>query len=375
MEYMENFKTLDSSIVALIILVFIYYNARNRLEKVFISHRVFLGLVRTNILLILSDIGSWVFDGLPGIHFLMLNKIFNLLLFVIEPITGTLWILYVCYQMKQNEKWIKRLKYLLFTLLIMNGLMSIISLHTGWFFYVDSSNIYSRGNLYLVHILYCYILLTYSMYYVYKHRKMIEKRYYYSMLVFILPIALGATLQIIFYGWALAWAGMMVSLLIIYFNMQDSSLNTDYLTGVYNRRQLDKYLEISIKNCTENKTFSALLIDLNGFKKINDTFGHDIGDEAIKAAAQIIKKSLRRDDFVARYGGDEFFAILDNSDISILETAVARLKSNVDTFNQDSGKGFRLSFAIGYAVYDYKLRMKSDDFFKHIDTLMYYNKG
>lgn len=195
------------------------------------------------------------------------------------------------------------------------------------------------------------------------------------MLVFILPIALGATLQIIFYGWALAWAGMMVSLLIIYFNMQDSSLNTDYLTGVYNRRQLDKYLEISIKNCTENKTFSALLIDLNGFKKINDTFGHDIGDEAIKAAAQIIKKSLRRDDFVARYGGDEFFAILDNSDISILETAVARLKSNVDTFNQDSGKGFRLSFAIGYAVYDYKLRMKSDDFFKHIDTLMYYNKG
>jgi diguanylate cyclase (GGDEF)-like protein len=204
---------------------------------------------------------------------------------------------------------------------------------------------------------------------------MIEKRYYYSMLVFILPIALGATLQILFYGWALAWAGMMVSLLIIYFNIQDSSLNTDYLTGVYNRRQLDKYLEISIKNCTENKTFSALLIDLNGFKKINDTFGHDIGDEAIKAAAQIIKKSLRRDDFVARYGGDEFFAILDNSDISILETAVARLKSNVNTFNQNSGKGYRLSFAIGYTVYDYKLRMKSDDFFKHIDTLMYYNKG
>lgn len=372
---MDNFKTLDSSILSLIILVFIYYNARNRLEKVFKSHRVFLGLVQTNIFLILSDIGAWVFDGLPGIHFFLLNSIFNLLLFVIEPVTGTLWILYVYYQIKPNEKRIERLKYLLSALLIINGGMSIMSLHTGWFFYVNDNNIYSRGNIYLIHIIYCYILLIYSMFYVYKHRRTIEKRYYYSMLVFILPITFGATIQIILYGWALAWTGMMVSLLIIYFNIQDSGLNTDYLTGVYNRRQLDKYLEVRIKNSSENKTFSALLIDLNGFKKINDTFGHDIGDEAIKDAAQIIKKSLRRDDFVARYGGDEFFAILDSDDKKFLETAVVSLNRNVDKFNQESEKEYKLSFAIGHAVYDYKQRMKSDDFFKHIDTLMYSNKG
>jgi diguanylate cyclase (GGDEF)-like protein len=203
---------------------------------------------------------------------------------------------------------------------------------------------------------------------------MFEKRYYYSMLVFILPITVGATIQILFYGWALAWSGMTISLLIIHFNIQDSSLNTDYLTGLYNRRQLDKYLKLRIKNSTELKSFSALLIDLDGFKAINDTFGHDIGDGAIKDAAEIIKKSLRRDDFVARYGGDEFFAILDSSDNEVLEAAVTRLKNNVDKFNQESGKGYKLSFAIGYAVYDYELRMKSDDFFKLIDTLMYNNK-
>lgn len=374
MEYMENFKTLDSSILSLIILVFIYYNARNRLERVFTSNRIFLGLVQANIFLILSDIGARVFDGLSGIHFLLLNKIFNLLLFVVEPVTGTLWVLYVCYQIKHNEKCIERLKYVLATLFMINGVMSIASLHTGWFFYVNSSNVYYRGNLYLLHIIYCYILLIYSMCYVYKHRRKIEKRYYYSMLVFILPITLGATIQIIFYGWALAWTGMMVSLLIIYFNIQDASLDTDYLTGLYNRRQLDKYLRIKIKNSTEIKTFSALLIDLDGFKKINDTFGHDIGDEAIKDAAQIIKKSLRRDDFVARYGGDEFFVLLDSSDQNILEATVARLKRNLDEFNQDSKKVYKLSFAIGYAVYDYKLMMKPDDFFKYIDTLMYSNK-
>ncbi|WP_207726528.1 GGDEF domain-containing protein [Anaerocolumna chitinilytica] len=165
-----------------------------------------------------------------------------------------------------------------------------------------------------------------------------------------------------------------MSLLIIYINIQDSSLDTDYLTGVYNRRQLDKYLNIRIKNSNELKTFSAMLIDLDGFKKINDTFGHDTGDEAIKEAAQIIRNSLRRDDFVARYGGDEFFVILDSSDEHILETAVERMKSNVDKFNCNSDKEYKLSFAIGSAVYDYERRMKSDDFFRYIDTLMYNNK-
>ncbi|MFT4144148.1 MAG: diguanylate cyclase [Mobilitalea sp.] len=372
---MDNFKTIDSSVLSLIILFFIYYNARNKLDRVFISHRIFLGLVLTNIILIFSDVGAWVFDGLPGMHYLLLNKFFNLMLFVIEPVAGTLWVLYVSYQIKQNERQLRLFKYMLPILFAFNGVISLASLHTGWFFYVDSNNIYSRGNLYLIHILYCYILLIYSMYYVFKNRKRIEKRYYLSMLVFILPITVGATLQILFYGWALAWSGMMVSLLIIYFNIQDSSLNTDYLTGVYNRRQLDKYLEVKIKNSTEYSTFSAMLIDLDGFKKINDTFGHNIGDEAIKDAAYIIKKSLKRDDFVARYGGDEFFAILDSSDKTVLEIAVERMKRNVDRFNEESQKEYKLSFTIGYAVYDYKVRMKADDFSKYIDSLMYSNKG
>jgi len=65
---------------------------------------------------------------------------------------------------------------------------------------------------------------------------------------------------------------------------------------------------------------------------------------------------------------------LDSCDRNILEATVVNLKSNVDKFNQNSLHGYKLSFAIGYAVYDYKLRMKSDDFFRYIDTLMYNNK-
>ena len=117
MEDMDNFKTIDSSALSLIILIFIYYNARNKLEKIFISHRIFLGLVLTNILLIFSDVGAWVFDGLPGVQFLLLNKVFNLMLFVIEPVAGTLWVLYVSCQIKQNEMQLRFFKYMLLMVL------------------------------------------------------------------------------------------------------------------------------------------------------------------------------------------------------------------------------------------------------------------
>lgn len=371
---MENFKTLDSSILSLIILIFIYYNARSRLDKVFKSNRIFIAMIRTNIILILSDIGAWIFDAMPGYYYLLLNKTFNLLLYVVEPMVGILWILYVCHQIKHSEKQIKRLKYILGISFVVNGVVSIASLCTGWFFYVNNNNLYSRGSVYLLHIIYCYSLLICSMCYVYKYREKVEKRHYYSMLVFILPITVGATIQILFFGWALAWSGMAVSLLVIYFNIQDRSLTTDYLTGLFNRRQLDNYLRIKIKGSNEIRSFSAMLIDLDGFKKINDTYGHDVGDEAIKDAVNIIKNSLERDDFVARYGGDEFFIIFYSGDKDILEAVVARLIINVDKFNKDSEKEYKLSFAIGHDVYDYNSRMKSDEFFKHIDALMYSNK-
>lgn len=372
---MENLKTLDSSILSLIILGFIFYNSRNRSENLFVSHKIFLALVLTNMFLIIFDLGSWAFDGLPGNHFILVNKLINLMLYIVNPVVGILWNFYIHYQVNYDENRVNRLKYILFTLFLINGVLAITSICTGWFFRIDSNNIYSRGSLYWVHIMFAYILLLYSISYIFKHRKIIEKKYYHSMLVFVIPITIGASIQIAFYGWALAWSGMTISMLIIYFNIQNRNLNTDYLTGVYNRRLLDSYLKIKIKRSKQDKSFSAILVDLDGFKKINDTFGHDVGDEAIKDAAQIIRSSLGRDDFVARYGGDEFFIIINSSDQYILENTVKTLKNNVYKFNQYSAKPYKLSFAVGYAVYDSKGKMNSDDFFKYIDEQMYIDKS
>ena len=163
----------------------------------------------------------------------------------------------------------------------------------------------------------------------------------------------------------------MLSLLIVYFNIQNRSLNTDYLTQTYNRRQLDGYIKARIRNSSKDVSFSAILIDLNDFKNINDRLGHDIGDEALKAAVQILSGSLRQDDFVARYGGDEFMIIMDINNHEQLEQAVQRIQQSVDRFNRENVKPYSIDFAMGYAVYENESNMTADDFFRYIDQRMY----
>lgn len=166
----------------------------------------------------------------------------------------------------------------------------------------------------------------------------------------------------------------MLSLLIIYLYIQDQGLTIDYLTGAYNRLHLDNYLNYKIRVSTENKTFSAIIMDLNNFKQINDTYGHVAGDEALKETVKILKGCVNQNDFIARFGGDEFFILLDNDDYKELEYTVKRIKNAVKDYNDNTTLPYKLSFCMGYDVYNINLKADADQFLKHIDFLMYKNK-
>ena len=105
----------------------------------------------------------------------------------------------------------------------------------------------------------------------------------------------------------------IVLLLVVFLNIQNHILYTDYLTGVNNRKRLDAYLNEKVSLSAREKGFSAILIDIDNFKHINDTYGHNMGDEALESTANLLKTCLRTGDF-ARYGGDEFCVVLDVSD-------------------------------------------------------------
>ena len=82
---------------------------------------------------------------------------------------------------------------------------------------------------------------------------------------------------------------MSLSMLIIFLYVQDNLLHVDVLTGLHNRRNLEKYLNVNLRQTQKPKVIGGILLDINDFKHINDTYGHDEGDKALISVAKILK--------------------------------------------------------------------------------------
>lgn len=132
----------------------------------------------------------------------------------------------------------------------------------------------------------------------------------------------------------------------------DTLVSMDPLTGLNNRAQLKRYVS---SEASDKQEYYILMLDLNNFKHINDKFGHVEGDEAIKLAAQAIKRACMDDSlrpFAARYGGDEFIVIVKTGD----EDKAMEFKSKIlwflNTLNQKANSPYEVSTCIGYAKYN-----------------------
>jgi diguanylate cyclase (GGDEF)-like protein len=126
--------------------------------------------------------------------------------------------------------------------------------------------------------------------------------------------------------------------------------NTDELTKIHNRRYFEKIVSNEILRAQRYKYKDGILyFDLNDFKEINDTYGHKIGDEALKTFTQYIKKHLRNSDTFARFGGDEFIALLPFVEKNELVKKIEQLRSN-PIYIESKNKKIRIEYAVGYAI-------------------------
>ena len=130
-------------------------------------------------------------------------------------------------------------------------------------------------------------------------------------------------------------------------------LSKDELTGVANRRFLDFHLQNYIKRAKEfHVGFGVLFLDLDYFKKVNDTYGHLVGDIVLKETAGIIEKNLRNSDLVGRYGGEEFIAILQVDNTRHLRLIAEKLRKAIEdhVFNEEDKK-IKLTVSIGGTLF------------------------
>jgi len=126
---------------------------------------------------------------------------------------------------------------------------------------------------------------------------------------------------------------------------------TDSLTGLFNRRQLMEVLEIEgRRNLRHQRPFSVLMLDVDRFKKLNDTYGHLAGDEVLKKLAWILKQETRDVDHAARYGGEEFLIMLPDTNIDGASEVGERIRARIEREKYAfDGKEMKVTASIGIA--------------------------
>lgn len=160
--------------------------------------------------------------------------------------------------------------------------------------------------------------------------------------------------------------------LMDYNNQLVDQANTDALTGLYNRRKARNYLQDIVESKLYN-SISLCICDIDFFKKVNDNYGHDIGDVVLKQIAQTMKTSLTNNNLIARWGGEEFLIVFPSSNGDEAYILLNELKDNIKKMEFHAGdKTFKVTMTYGLAEYDFYSSM--DDNIKDADEKLYMGK-
>ena len=137
------------------------------------------------------------------------------------------------------------------------------------------------------------------------------------------------------------------------YEMAVHSAITDKLTGLYNRRFFDYFLDLEIKRSARQKTSLALLlIDIDNFKIINDTLGHLFGDKILNKLGELLKTKIRETDMAARYGGEEFAVVMSNTALEEAKQIAERIRQSFEAYSSEA-KNCLTTVSIGIATYPF----------------------
>ena len=183
------------------------------------------------------------------------------------------------------------------------------------------------------------------------------------------------------------YLGLLFSVVGLIYTLRTSQNNTklidvlkdeamhDGMTGLLNHKFFEKRLDEEIERSNRyNETMTLLFLDLDNFKRINDTHGHQYGDYVLKITASIIQDNVRNIDIVSRYGGEEFSVVLVNANKKVSLKTAERIRKEIENFkfNKNNIKE-RLTISIGMGEFPSDANNK-EDIIKYSDSKMYIAK-
>ena len=317
----------------------------------------------------LMDAASFTFDGAPGgaAHVLVVAS--NTFLHAAEIITCCCWALFIHIHMRGS---VAPTAYRLIAAPAAAYLAVLFAnLFTPLVFVVDGSNAYSRLPLSNLGVAVSYGYFAYALVFYLHMRRSTRGLRFFPGWALLVPVAVGGSVQFAFPQMPLFWASVCVGIAATITSLQNEDIYRDRLTGLYNRTFLEYVSERKVKR--NDGEMTGVMIDLNGFKAINDRFGHTVGDQALVDAAHLLRTSVGDIGMTARYAGDEFVVLLNTNDEAVVDRTLARIRESVRKFDESGARPYQLSMAMGCCPV-VPGTVAVDDFISEIDRAMYEDK-
>ena len=362
-----SFSVLTANIISILLIGTLYLANRQKAEydrdmRLLQQMMVTIGIAN------ISDCCVYYLAGSSNIVIKVLVFLSGSGLFLGNVMIGYLWAKFIMVHMNIPFSDIRRNIYRTI------GLISIVLLVINIFYplvFSVSDGRYQRGFAYIIFLIFAAFYILDSLYLYVKRVKKIGSLKLFPVHIFLIPVILGVVIQAFFVEIAITWTSIAISVAGIMTALKNEIIFTDCLTGLYNR----VYLEFLHKRACNKKNcwISGIMIDLNGFKQINDNYGHAEGDLALCIVADLLLKSFSEYGVVTRYAGDEFVIMLNTTDDQLIQKIIKSAKKNFVTENEKNDKPYQLSASMGYAITNLS-NETIDDFMNRIDEQMYQDK-
>lgn len=285
------------------------------------------------------------------------NFMTNALYELSSVMMGYYWLCYV--ETALDTKFIKSkyIKYVATIPVIIVMIGVIASIYHGSFFYIDDNNVYHRGPYVLIHVAMCHLYTVVTSVHAFikslRCKVFLKAKEYRILSMFLLfPLIIGI-IQILIPSIPTVSIGVTLAFLFVYIDLQNLLISVDTLTGLNNRNQLMRYLSAKMKSEGDKSGLYVFMLDVNKFKRINDSYGHVEGDMAIIRCANALRNANENSkNFIGRYGGDEFIIIAELNHEEEAERLCSDVRQALIAECVRDGIVYDLSFSFGYVKYD-----------------------
>jgi diguanylate cyclase (GGDEF)-like protein len=354
-------------VIALVFANFIRkYNA-DRFQQIVFGSLLFFTFVS-----MMSDLTYLLINGYPGRGMYVLSYGICALYYLTQVLSYFYIMVFVDHMVFKSPERTRKIIVIVCMVTAIHAILLALNFTGRFYFYIDpATNVFYRGSRYYIRLAVAYSPALFAVGDLILSHKTFKPSHLLMMFLLLGFAFFGSTMDLIFSSARLVWPCMTAGLLYAYFFIIQSDTRLDSLTGIGNRFSFNEFTD-KLSRHNSGEAWAIVMIDMDHFKQINDTLGHQEGDNALRDMAAIIKNCVRGSDFAARYGGDEFVLA------TRMSNGIVRLMRNiqdaVDQHNAKNIRPFKLEISYGYDVFIADGSRSIEEFLSHIDGLMYKHK-